>query len=97
MSETVTARFEVLGVERVCQAGRLLALANVALDMGGVELTVQGVRVFRCADGSLAVSGPQWRHPRTGRWMPGVLLPPDLAKAMGGEVIAAYVNEWGVA
>ncbi len=97
MSETVTARFEVLGVERVRQAGRLLALANVTLDMGGVELVLQGVRVFRCMDGSIAVSGPQWRHPGSGRWTPGVLLPPDLAKAMGGEIIAAYVNEWGTA
>ncbi len=97
MSETVTARFEVLGVERVRQAGRLLALANVTLDMGGVELVLQGVRVFRCLDGDLAVSGPQWRHPGSGKWTPGVMLPDDLARAMGREVIAAYVNRWGAA
>ena len=31
-----------------------------------------------------------WRHPRIGQWLPAVVLPPELAAALAGEVLAAY-------
>jgi len=46
---TVLCRFQVRHLERVGGCGRLLALALVALDVDGVELTLQGVRVMRGA------------------------------------------------
>ena len=43
-----------------------------------VRFTVAGVEV----------RSPVWRHPRTGAWLPGVLLPPELADALAREVAA---------
>lgn len=85
-AETVPVRFEVLGVERV-DRGRLVALANVLVDVAGVELTLQGVQVVREADG-VVVRAPAFRHPRDGRWLPAVLLPPELRDAIGAEVLS---------
>jgi len=35
-----------------------------------------------------AVHGPAWRHLGTGRWHPGVLLPDELSRAIGDQVLA---------
>ncbi len=68
--------------------GRLLALAVVALDVNGVELTLQGVRVMPGQDGVLTVHGPAWRHSDTGRWHPSVLLLDELSRAIADQVLA---------
>lgn len=88
MTESVPVRFEVLGTEPVHGAGRLVALANVALDVAGLELTLQGVSVTRDGRGALAVRGPVWRHPGSGRWLPALLLPDELQQAIGNAVLA---------
>ncbi len=86
-SETTTVGIEVLAVEPVAGAGRLLALAVVNLVLDGVEVTLQGVNVMRQPDGQLACQVPRWRHPK-GNWLPAVVLPPELTKAIADAVFA---------
>lgn len=92
MTETVPVRFEVLGVEAICGAGRLLGLANVLMDVAGVELTLQGVQLVRGHHGSLSVQAPQFRHPRDGRCLPAVLLPLELRDAVAAEVLRDFTS-----
>lgn len=84
--DTTPVRFEVLGVEPVGR-GRLIALANVAVEIEGVAFKIQGLRVVRGA-ASPTVEAPQWRHPVNGRWLPALLLPADLRDAIAAEVLA---------
>ena len=95
MDETVPVRFTVQGVEPVRAAGRLIALAIVALDVAGVELVLQGVQVVRGVDGVLTVRPPVWRHPASGRWLPAMVLPPELQAAIGVEVLSMGKGEGG--
>ena len=89
-ADTCPVAVTVLGVERVTGRGSLVALAIVELDLFGVVVTLQGVQVHRRpVGGSVEVRSPVWRHPRTGAWLPGVLLPPELADALTGQVIEA--------
>ena len=85
-AETEIVRFEVCQVERV-ERGRLIGLAVVSLDIAGVELTLSGVQIMRGTNGTLECRAPVWRHPRSGEWLPGVLLPPELASALAAEVL----------
>ncbi len=85
--ERMTVTMTVLGVEQVRDRGSLIGLAIVELDIAGVILTLQGVQVLRMPDGSLACRSPQFRRPN-GVWTSGVVLPPDLAEALGAEVLA---------
>lgn len=88
MTDTSAVRFEVRGIERVHGAGRLVALAIVAVDIEGVELVLQGVQVMREPDGGWRVRAPVWRHPGSGKWVPAVVLPDELRDAIGAEVMA---------
>ena len=88
--DLVSIAFTVQGVERVRRRGRLLALANVVFDLAGVEITLRGVRVMRDVEGALTVYAPAWRHPDSGRWVPGVLLSAELSKAIGDELLTGY-------
>lgn len=87
-TESVTVNIEVMGIERVRGAGRLLAFGIVRVEIGGVELTLQGVQIVRAADGSISVRAPMFRHPRDGRSHPSVLLPSELSAAIADEVLA---------
>lgn len=84
--DTATVRFTVRGVEPVRDRGALVGLAIVDVELAGVALTLQGVQVVRGVRG-VEVRSPVFRHPATGRWLPGVLLPPELAEAMAAEVV----------
>lgn len=77
---------EVLGLEPVRGAGRLIGLAIVRLELDGVELTLQGVQVVRIPAG-LSVQAPRFRHPRDGRWLPCLVLPDELREAIGAQVL----------
>lgn len=90
-ADTVPVRFEVKAVERVLDRGALVGLAIVDIDIAGVELTLQGVQIVREA-GGLSIRSPVFRHPRSGRWLPGVLLPPELAEAIRAEVGPRFVE-----
>ncbi|UFN48911.1 hypothetical protein LPC08_23425 [Roseomonas sp. OT10] len=86
-AETVPVRYEVKGLEAVRGAGRLAGLAVVDVEIAGGLLTLQGVQVVRETDGSLTCKAPVFRHPRDGRWLPAVVLPPELRDAIGQEVV----------
>lgn len=71
----------------------MLALANVTVEIAGIELTLQGVQVVRGGDGSLGCRAPTFRHPRTGKWLPAVMLPAELSRAVAAEVITAFEGQ----
>ena len=87
MSETILVEFTVRGIKPVHGRGALVALVMVELDIAGVVFTLQGVRVVETPGGGLECRAPVWRHPGRGAWLPGVLLPPELAEAMAHEVL----------
>jgi hypothetical protein len=84
---TTIVSFTVLGVEPVRGAGRLIALARVELELDGVILIMQGVRVVRMGNGVLT-EPPKFRDPRTGDWLPALIVPAEL-----GEAIARELNQ----
>jgi len=88
VTDTASASFEVLGVEPVRGAGRLVGLAIVRVELEGVELVLQGVQVLRTPAG-LTVQAPTFRHPKHGCSVPSVILPPELRDAIGAEVLAS--------
>jgi len=87
--EFLTVEFSVKHIEPVHGRGALVALAVVDLDVAGVALTLQGVQVVE-VPGGLACKSPVWRHPSRGTWLPGVLLPAELADAMAAEVLTTW-------
>ena len=80
-AETLPVAYRVLSVDRVAGAGELIALATVEMDISGVVLTLQGVQVRSQPDGRRC-GPPRWRHPRTGKWLPCLSLPPELAEVL---------------
>jgi hypothetical protein len=87
---TVGVTYELLQVEHVRNAGSLIDLASVEVTIAGVAVVLQGVRVMRRTDdGSLECLAPAWRHPRTAKWLPCLLLPPKLSAALATEVLEA--------
>jgi hypothetical protein len=89
MSETATITFTLLGLEHARGRGRLLGLANAEIVVEGVAFTVQGIRLVYDDDGSLVVQPPRFRHP-DGRWLPTVVLPEELERAIAAEVLEAF-------
>jgi hypothetical protein len=87
--DSTTIEFCVLGVEPVTNRGRLAGLAVVAIQVAGIEFVLQGIQIRRHAGGGLAGFVPQFRHP-DGRWLPAVLLPPELKDAMAREIAHSY-------
>ena len=87
--ETATVSFTLLGLERARDRGRLIGLASAEILVGGVAVTVQGIRIIYEPDGSLLVQPPRFRHP-DGHWLPAVVLPPELASAIAAEVLEAF-------
>jgi hypothetical protein len=82
---TATVTFTVTDVERIEGAGRLAALAAIEIELDGIALTVQGVRVVRQSNG-ITTEAPRYRDPRTGRWLPALILPDELGAAIGREL-----------
>lgn len=85
MSDTLPVSVEVLGVETVNRGG-LLALSNVRVSFDGVEIEIQGVQVRRRPDGRVTVDSPCYRG-GNGRWLPAVVLPPELGQAITDIVV----------
>jgi hypothetical protein len=84
-ASTSTVTFTVLDVGRVAGAGRLIALAAVELELDGVGLVMQGVRVVKQSN-RIATEAPRFRDPRTGQWVPALILPDELGRAIAREV-----------
>jgi hypothetical protein len=82
---TATVTFTVTDVERIEGAGRLAALAAIEIELDGIALTVQGVRVLRQKN-RMTTEAPRYRDPRTGQWLPALILPAELGAAIAREV-----------
>jgi hypothetical protein len=82
---TATVTFTVTGVERIEGAGRLAALAAIEIELDGIALTVQGLRVVRQKN-RMITEAPRYRDPRTGHWLPALILPEELGAAVAREV-----------
>jgi hypothetical protein len=82
---TTIVTFTVTEVERVRDAGRLVALAKVELELDGVVLVMQGVRVMRQRD-IITTQAPRFRDPRTGNWLPALIVPAELGQAIAREL-----------
>jgi stage V sporulation protein G len=82
---TATVTFVITGLERISGAGRLVALATVEIDLEGVVVLVQGVQVIRHR-GRIATQAPRFRNPKTGAWIPAVILPKELGVAIAEEL-----------
>jgi hypothetical protein len=91
MTDTIGVSFTVTELRRLHSAGRLLALATVAIDLDGVALTLHGVQVLRLANGKLQARAAHYRTP-TGAWAPAITLPDELERAIGVEILAAFVE-----
>ena len=78
---TATVTFTVTDLERIEGAGRLAALAAIEIELDGIALTVQGVRVVRQKN-RMTTEAPRYRDPRTGRWLPALILPDELGAAI---------------
>ncbi len=87
MTETATTivTFRVTEVEQVRGAGRLVALAEVELELDGVVLVMRGVRVMRERN-EITVQLPRFRDLRTGNWIPALIVPDELGQAIAGEL-----------
>ncbi len=86
-AETSVVTFAVTGFERVPGKGRLAGLADLRIEIEGVVLLLQGVRVLREPDGRLECQEPRFRHP-AGRWVQAAVLPPELSDAIAAAVLA---------
>jgi hypothetical protein len=82
---TATVTFTVTDVERIEGAGRLVALVAIEIELDGIAMTVQGVRVIRHND-RMTTEAPRYRDPRTGQWLPALILPEELGAAIAREV-----------
>jgi len=89
-SDTIPVEFTVRQIEAVHGRGALVALATVDVSVCGVDITLQGVQVVQAPSGALDCRAPVFKDPSRGVWLPGVLLPPELAKAMGVDVLEAW-------
>lgn len=89
MLETATVTFTVLGFELVTGHGSLVAFAAVEVELDGIVLHLDGVGVICARDGRLIAQAPRFRG-ASGEWRPAIGLPPELAQAMGREVLQAF-------
>lgn len=89
--QTAAATLTVLGVERVAGRGRLIALACVEIELDGIPILLQGVKVTKLPSGGMKCDAPCYRDP-DGSWLPAVVLPADLAKGIADEVFAAMAS-----
>lgn len=87
-AETLPVEVTVLGLDLVHAPGRLLALAAVEIDIDGIVLGLDGVRVVRLGPHRHGVEPPVWRAGAQSR--PAVILPAELTAAIAGAVLDLY-------
>lgn len=83
---TTPVTIEVLDVTMLAGRGRLIGTASVELVIGGIAITLQGVRIVRRPDGLASVEPPCVRHV-DGDLIPAVVLPEELEDAIAREVL----------
>lgn len=83
-----TLAVRVAAIEHVRGSCGVTALAVVEVEVGGLAMTVQGIRVVRAPGGGLCCLPPAYRHP-DGRWLPAVTVPADVSDVISAAVLAA--------
>ncbi len=87
MTDIATITFRVTSLRRLHDDGRIVALAEVTVDLDGIPLVLHGLQIVRVLHG-LECRMPHYRTP-TGAWAPAVTLPEELGGAIGREVLDA--------
>ncbi len=78
----------VAAIEHVRGSCGVRALAAVEVEVGGLAMVVQGIRVVRAPGGGLCCLPPAFRHP-DGRWMPAVTVSAELSNVISAAVLGA--------
>jgi hypothetical protein len=92
--DAMTVTFTVTGLERIQGHGRLLALAALEIEFDGVRLGLNGVQVIRQGK-RISTQAPRFRNPKTGVWLPAVILPDELGAAIAREVQSMLLSRSG--
>jgi hypothetical protein len=92
--DAMTVTFTVTGLERIQGHGRLLALAALEIEFDGVRLGLNGVQVIRQGK-RISTQAPRFRNPKTGVWLPAVILPDELGAAIAREVQSMLLRRSG--
>jgi hypothetical protein len=90
--DTTEALVTVLSVDRIAGSDKLVALVAVEIEIAGIPIRLQGVKVVRRPDGRFNCEPPCYRGP-DGRWLPAAVLPPDLGEGLAAEVFAALARD----
>ena len=91
MSGTVSVTFTVTELRRLRATGNPRALATVAIDLDGIAMTLSGIEVVLTANGKLQARAARYRT-AGGTLAPCIVLPPELERAIGREVLAAFTE-----
>ncbi|MGH6678365.1 MAG: hypothetical protein ACREDL_05385 [Bradyrhizobium sp.] len=94
-ADTAPVTVTLLSCERVAGCGRIRAFAAVAVNVGGIELEVRGIRIVDSRDGQQTSIAPPVHRDRTGRWVPSIALPPEVDRPLGQLVAGAFVELGG--
>lgn len=78
----------VAAIEHVRGSCGVTALASVEVEVSGLAMTVQGIRVVRAPGGGLCCLPPAFRHP-DGRWLPSVTVSAELSDTISAAVLKA--------
>ena len=66
----------------------LSRIANVQVSIAGIEFELRGVQLRLTSDHRLLCQSPTFRHPTSGKWLPAVVLPPELSKGLVSKFVA---------
>ena len=87
-AETTLVNVTVLKVEPVAGSRRLLALAEIEIDIDGIVIGLHSVRVVNLGPRELGIEAPAWRTGTAPQ--PAISLPPELQAAIADAVLDAY-------
>lgn len=93
-ADAMTATFTVAALERIDGHGLLRALAALEIDFDGVVLRLQDVQVIRQGK-RITTQAPRFRNPKTGIWVPALILPDELGAAILQEVQSMLLRRPG--
>jgi hypothetical protein len=88
-AETIPVSVIVLRLARCLAAGKLLALADIELNVGGLSIEIRGVQVLRKGVDSVRVAMPGGRG-TDGLMVPATVLPAELHRVVLNRVLDEF-------
>jgi stage V sporulation protein G len=76
---------------RPARAGKLFALASVAVDIDGVQIAIHGIRVLRDAPVGTRIELPKFRG-LNGKWQTAITLPEEVRGPIGDAVLDELIE-----